>query len=69
MDFLLHLVLSLWGLSLLIVLALFVGPRLVARIQFRRQLQSYYATLDGQARDKDVLKPRATDDDLEGPTP
>jgi hypothetical protein len=57
------------GLSLLLVLALYVGSRVVARIQFRRQLQSYYATLDRQARDQEVREPLPADDDLEGPKP
>lgn len=67
MDFLLRLVFSLWGLSLLLVAVLLVGRRLVARIQFRRQLLSYYATLDRQARDKEVQEPLDADHDLEGP--
>lgn len=66
MDFLLRP--ALWGLSLVLVAVLLVGRRLVARIQFRRQLLSYYAALDRQAREKEVLEPPPADDDLEGPT-
>lgn len=75
-DILVRLMALLWGTAILLVAVLLIGPRLAARIQFRRQLLSYYATLDrnqaaisaalaqeAHEKEQELL---ATDDDLVG---
>jgi hypothetical protein len=78
MDPLLRLVALLWSLSLLLVVVLFVGPRLVARIRFRCDLKrrAFYkaaisAVLAQEASDKALLEllapaPEDTCQDLVG---
>lgn len=72
MDPLLRLAIVLWATPFLLVAVLLIGARIAARIQFRRQLLSYYATLDRnqaairaalaqEAREKELLELLATD--------
>jgi hypothetical protein len=62
MDLLLRAVLVAWGLSLLLVLVLIIGPRIAARIQYdcnlwrrARYRAAIRAVLAQEARDKELL--------------